>query len=229
MSARIVIRSTVAAAAAGLILLPGCSATPSPVSDRVSTVDGTTNSHAGAPGRVIATFNTEASLKEFYPDITDMLNSKRLVAVVTGTVIGTSYTYKEYVARTKLKVNVTKTIWGDAPKTIAVWEDGGYVPAKLVEQEIKEKYPELQGSATDSDVVDMTFEGARHAKVGDEVLLFLTKNPNANATGSYFTVSSVYGVLLKAGSNYERMTPASPNIQHLAAYQTIVDAAKKKA
>jgi hypothetical protein len=77
-----------------------------------------------------------------------------------------------------------------------VLEDGGVVPYSTVLPDLVAKFgatPTPQPEA--GGLVDFRSMGARHSEVGDEVVLFLGRNPNSGTPvdTEYFMVSGAHG------------------------------------
>ena len=104
--------------------------------------------------------------------------------------------YVSHFAYRILTVNVTETLRGQVGQQISVLEDGGVVPYSKVLPDLVAKFgatPTPQPKA--GGMVDFRSMGARHSEVGDEVVLFLGKNPNSGTPidAGYFIVSGSHG------------------------------------
>lgn len=185
--------------------------------------DSGTRSSSGANGstvvadsdagpNVVLTVTADALLRETYATVGELNKSSAVDAVAKGRVSATQDIFLEGVAYRLLTVDVAKTFKGTLPERIKVYEDGGYVKLKDM---LKEASAHLDASTytgrqIEEGVVDVVFMGARHSQVGDEVVLYLRKNPNASQGDSYQLVSSVQGrlTLNKKTAKYER--PSGP-------------------
>lgn len=161
------------------------------------------NVPAGAPGPVVATMNAEATLKDTFVNVDDMVSSKRVDTIVRGKVVAVTYESPDGLASTVLQVAVAETYAGNVGKTITVHEDGGYVKASDIIAESHEKDPTVKIDLDPNGFVDNRFEGADHLVIGDDVILFLMKDPNVGREGDFMEVGSVYGrfKLDKSGSH----------------------------
>lgn len=125
-----------------------------------------------------------------------------------GRVTATKPFYASHTAWTILTVQVERAYKGSPAKEILVYEDGGLVPLKdvLPDLEGKADTPEFTDEQIATGVVDMRMMGAAHSEPGQQVLLFLMDNPNAEFTGSYMIVSSMYGRFIsKRDGEWERL------------------------
>lgn len=171
---------------------------------------------ADLAGHVVMTVAEDAVLKQFYSTVDELNKSSYVDAIVEGTVSNVRYEYIDEVTYSILTVQVSQVFKGSVPQTITVWEDGGYV-------KLKDMLGEFKGHADTSTftedqldgTVDVRFFDAPHSNVGDEVILYLWKNPNKSEAGSYMMVSSVFGrfILDKQTGNFERPTEASMTIE----------------
>jgi hypothetical protein len=185
--------------AAGSILLCLMMAAGCSTSDTVSPPP--TPSQAGASptpgtGDIVMTLNSDGALREDYATIKELAGSKNLVAIVRGTVAATRDVYRSQSAYRILTVNVTETLRGQVGQRITVLEDGGVVPYSMVLPDLVAKFgatPTPQPKA--GGLVDFRSMGARHSEAGDEVVLFLGKNPNSGTPidTEYFILSGSHG------------------------------------
>jgi hypothetical protein len=145
----------------------------------------------------------------------DEMNESDLVdSIVKGIITDIDYVYLEgHVAQTILTVNVLESYKGNTSKEIKVYEDGGYVRLKDMLGEFKDKGMDLEKKLTkeqiENGLVEKKFSNAPHPKKGQQVILYLTKNPNKPPlmlAGSYMLLGSVYGkfTLDKNTGQYER-------------------------
>lgn len=147
-----------------------------------------------APGRVVGTLESSASLKNNARTLVELIGSRELEAVVIGKVATVAYEGDV----TRLEVAVGETLHGRVGSKVVVREDGGYLPAAQIATETREKFPDSGASAAPDEWVDVPFEGAEHLAPEDEVLLFLSKDPNPGREGEFQEVGSVYGRFDKA-------------------------------
>lgn len=148
------------------------------------------NPNPGAPERVVATSKTVATLKHPYATVAELARSTFTTLIVVGTVRAVEYSYPDRVSTTRFTVDITKTLKGTAAGRIVVNEDGGYVDARLIQAEIKEKFPDKTITAKPGEVVENRFEDAGHPVTGQEVLLFLHEDPNHDHAGEFGGVMS---------------------------------------
>jgi hypothetical protein len=146
-----------------------------------------------APGPVSATFGSTAALKHYFETIEELATAPEVDAIIIGKISNVSYESEEGLAKTIFTVQVSKALKGQPPSTVVVREDGGFLRASTVMAEIAQKYPELEQKVDPKSYVDVTFEGAMHPRVGDEVLLFLWPDPNPGHEGDFMEIGSVYG------------------------------------
>lgn len=177
------------------LLVAGCGGTT-----RSATAE-TSRGPGESPGRVVATIDSEALLKNNARTLAQLVASPELALVVRGFVQKVDYTREHGLEDTVMTVDVTRVLRGHASNTVVVHEDGGFVLARQLEAENVDKFPGSKPSGRPGDMVDIQFEGAAHPVVGDDVVLFLSRDPNAGREGQYQEVGSVYGrfVLGKAG------------------------------
>lgn len=158
---------------------------------------------------ILYTVNADAALKQMYPTIDELNNSNAADAIIKGTVSDVQNVYIGGVAYSVLTIDVLKSYKGNPAKTIKVYEDGGYV-------KIKDMLDELQGhidvnslsqEQIENGVVDVRFFNAPHSTPGQQVILYLVKNPNPLQKGSFQIVSSLYGrfTLDKSDGYYKRL------------------------
>lgn len=163
-----------------------------------------TNPHGGAPGRVVATMKLHASLKHPYATVAKLTKSSATASIVIGTVQAVDYEYAEGLAKTRVLVDVTKTLKGTAGGRIVVNEDGGYVDARTIQAENQAKFPDSPITASEGDVVDERFEGTEHPVIGQQVLLFVQNDPNKGHVGEYQGVMSALSRFTLAGGTFKR-------------------------
>lgn len=168
---------------------------------------------------VVYTVTADALLREDYATIAELNKSDVVDAVVKGRVTATEDVYAEGIANRVLTVEVGKRFKGSTTATVRVYEDGGYVKLKDMLPDIA---AHLDPSAFTDDqiengVVDVIFMGAPHSEVGDNVILYLKKNPNASQADSYQLVSAMHGrfILNSKSGDYERSAgiEAAPGFQ----------------
>ncbi|SHO51756.1 hypothetical protein [Anaerocolumna xylanovorans] len=157
---------------------------------------------------IISTVNSSASLKAFYYNIDEFVNSGNFDAVVKGKITDIQYQFIGSIARSILTVELSETYYGDIGNisSIIVYEDGGYAKYSDVMESIKphidiSKYSEEERS---NSIVDYCFMDAKHSQVGDEVVMFLTLNSPPLPEDSFYITSSVFGKYTLNGNIYER-------------------------
>ena len=138
---------------------------------------------------------SKASLKEDYATIRELAASKNLVAVVRGTISATRDVYLDRFAFRILTVDVTEGLRGQADAQISVLEEGGVVPYALAAKDIPAKDSDSHAPQSTKAFIDFRFLGARHSEPGDQVVLFLGRNPNTGTVieTTYNMISSVHG------------------------------------
>lgn len=158
------------------------------------------------PAPVVATLNSEPSLKNPVVEIADLVDNRQTELIVAGTVSSVAYRPAPDIPKTRFVVSVSQTYKGSSPQTVTVLEDGGYT--KVADLYV----PGKTGTQFGDDAnlpkdgwVDSRFASATHPDVGDKVVLFLYK---ATAGTEYWEVSSVFGRLTldDTGMNYVRPT-----------------------
>jgi hypothetical protein len=139
--------------------------------------------------------DSEASLKEDYATIRELAASKNLVAVVRGTISATRDVYLDRFAFRILTVDVIEGLRGQADARISVLEEGGVVPYALAAKDIPAKDSDSHAPQSTKAFIDFRFLGARHSEPGDQVVLFLGRNPNTGTVieTTYNMISSVHG------------------------------------
>lgn len=136
------------------------------------------------------------------PTVATMARAASVVAVVRGRIASITWEHDGTLARTAYRVNVTQTLKGEVPAEIVVREDGGYLEAAEVQRENQDKFPASRTPATG--FVDVTFEGASHPQVGEDVVLFLQHDPNVGRESGYVLVGSSFGRFVSSGDTYRR-------------------------
>jgi len=178
-----------------LVILTGCS-TPSSGSLRPQPQsDETTTAQLGDARDDVMVVDSEASLKEDYATIRELAASKNLVAVVRGTISATRDVYLDRFAFRILTVDVIEGLRGQADARISVLEEGGVVPYALAAKDIPAKDSDSHAPQSTKAFIDFRFLGARHSEPGDQVVLFLGRNPNTGTVieTTYNMISSVHG------------------------------------
>lgn len=153
---------------------------------------------------IVYTINTEASLKHMYKTIDEFNKSDAVDTIVKGNIVNVEYTYIGGCSYSILTVDVLNSYKGNNVKTIKVYEDGGYVKVKDMIDKLKGN--SLSQEQIDKGVIDIRFFNTPHSQVGQQVILYLTKNSSPLPTDSYRIISSVYGkfVLDSIDGKYKR-------------------------
>lgn len=154
---------------------------------------------------ILYTINSEASLKRMYSTIDEFNESDAVETIVKGVITNVEYTYQSNLAYTILTLDVQDTYKGESSNVIKVYEDGGYVKLKDMKDSFKDA--SFTQEQLDKGLVDVRFFNSPHSKVGEEVVLYLTKNSEPLPIDSYRIVSSLYGkfVLDKTDGKYKRI------------------------
>lgn len=183
---------------AAAALMAGCGSTSQPAASNKQ--GGETRSSAPAPivGRII----THAALKEPFPTVAKMATATSVVAVIQGHISSVTWEDQGSLAKTAYRVSVEHTLKGSAPKEVLVREDGGYLSAADVQRANVDKFSGSDAPATG--FVDVSFEGASHPRVGDNVVLFLEPDPNPGREDSYVLAGSSFDRFVLQGSRYTR-------------------------
>ncbi|MCM8709459.1 hypothetical protein M2651_00280 [Clostridium sp. SYSU_GA19001] len=158
---------------------------------------------------ILFTVTADASLKHIYSTVDEFNKSDAVDTIVKGTITNIEYVYVSGLAYSILTINVLQSYKGNCAKTIKVYEDGGYVKVKDKLDELKKHIDveKLTQEQIDNGVIDIKFFNAPHAKKGQQVILYLTKNIAPLPTDSYRIVSSLYGkfTLDKSDEMYKRI------------------------
>ena len=154
--------------------------------------------------KILYTVDTDAALKHMYLTIDEFNESSAVDAIVKGTISDVEYVYISNCAYSILTVDVSTSYKGNNSGVIKVYEDGGLV--KLKDMVDSRKDNSLTADQLNNGVVDVKFFKTPHSKVGQEVMLYLTKNSTPLPTDSYRIISSLYGrfTLDKADGKYKR-------------------------
>ena len=150
--------------------------------------------------------NSEAELKNLYYNIDEFIDSDSSDAVVKGNIAEIEYVYIDGCAYSKLTVDVEEVYQGEVQETITVYEDGGYTRLSDEKAQIEEYADLSQYTEEEMDnlLIDHTFMGAEHSKVGDTVILFLKSNKGSILGDSYRINCSVFGRYTLSNDNYIR-------------------------
>lgn len=150
--------------------------------------------------------NSEAPLKNLYYNIDEFIDSDSSDAVVKGNIAEIEYVYIDGCAYSKLTVDVEEVYQGEVQETITVYEDGGYTRLSDEKAQIEEHVDLSQYTEEEMDnlLIDHTFMGAEHSKVGDTVILFLKSNKGSILGDSYRINCSVFGRYTLSNDNYIR-------------------------
>lgn len=160
---------------------------------------------AGPRARVVSTITIDADLKHPFATISELARSPVTTSIVVGTVRTVDYEYADGLTNTHLTVDVTRTLKGTARGRIVVNEDGGYADVRTMQAENQSKFPNSPITGKPGDVVDERFGGAEHPIVGQEVLLFLTQDPNKRHVGEFQGVMSAVSRFTSTdGSHFQR-------------------------
>ncbi len=187
----------VAGVLVSLVVLTGCSTpnsdSPSPQPQRDEPTEAA--QIVGDANDIVMVVDGEPSLKEDYATIRELAASKNLVVVVRGMISATRDVYLERFAFRILTVNVTEGLHGQAEAQITVLEEGGVVPSALAAKDIPPKDFDPHTPRSTAGNIDFRFMGARHSEPGDEVILFLGRNPNTGTIieTTYNMIKSVHG------------------------------------
>lgn len=150
--------------------------------------------------------NSEAALKNLYYNIDEFIDSDSSDAVVKGNIAEIEYVYIDGCAYSKLTVDVEEAYKGEVQETITVYEDGGYTRLSDEKEQV-EAHADLS-QYTEEEMgnllIDHTFMGAEHSKVGDTVILFLKSNEGSILSDSYRINCSVFGRYTLNNDNYIR-------------------------
>lgn len=162
---------------------------------------------------IVFTVNSNASLKHMFKTIDELKNSNSVDTIVKGEISSIEYVYLDHVAYSILTIDVIKSYKGNPAKTIKVYEDGGYVKLKDMLDDLKPHIEDnsLTAEQIENGVVDSKFLNAPHSMLGQQVIVFLTRNNEPIRPDSYRITSSVYGkfTLDKTDGQYKRL-PLDP-------------------
>lgn len=205
---------TIRVAAVAALLVPaafGCASgadTMDPGATTTSAGTAVSTTLTGSGGRVVYEADSSAMLKDYYMTIDELSTAGNVDAIVKGKVLSTQDVFEDNCPLRILTVKVQKAYKGDPEDQITVYENGALVPLKEVLPLLEGHYDPASLSQEDIEhgLVDYRFEGAEHSEAGDQVILYLCKNPNPSQAGSYQIVMSVYGrfKLDKGGNKYVR-------------------------
>ena len=145
---------------------------------------------------VVQTAWSTADFIHIYHNLDELIASDLTELIIKGRVLS----YKDVflhgqTAFRVLEVEVQKSFKGESARKITVYDEGGIIPLKdalpLVGAHIDSST--LSEQQLENTAFDFRAEGAEHLKVGDNVVMFLCRNPNKVPEDlSYMMVMSVY-------------------------------------
>lgn len=150
--------------------------------------------------------NSEAALKNLYYSIDEFIESDSSDAVIKGNIVEIEYVYIDGCAYSKLTVDVENVYKGEVEETITVYEDGGYTRLSDEKEQLEAHADLSQYTEAEMNnlLIDHTFMGAEHSKIGDIVILFLKSNEGTVLSNSYRINCSVFGRYTLSNENYIR-------------------------
>lgn len=169
--------------------------------------------------------NSEAALKNLYYNIDEFIDSDSSDAVVKGNITEIEYVYIDGCAYSKLTVDVEEAYKGEVQEIITVYEDGGYTRLSDEKEQIEAHADLSQYTEEEMDnlLINHTFMGAEHSKVGDVVILFLKSNEGSILGDSYRINCSVFGRYTLSQDTYVRpeFLVQNDNPEGIAAYSNM--------
>lgn len=171
---------------AAIALTAGCGSTTTKTDDP-----------PGTTAHIVAVASTDAALGQFPRTVSGLIVSKDVVAVVVGRITAVRYEFPEQLApMTAITVSVARAR-GTSATEVTAWEPGGIIPLTAHSADDRARLSGGNGfTASDpSAMIDYRPVGdAAHPQVGDQVLLFLTANPNeGSVAGGYLVAGAAYG------------------------------------
>jgi hypothetical protein len=156
--------------------------------------------------QIFTAANSTAELKNLYYNIDEFIDSDSSDAVVKGNITEIEYVYIDGCAYSKLTVDVVKAYKGEVQETITVYDDGGYTRLSDEKEQIEAYFDLSQYTEEEMDnlLINHTFMGAEHSKVGDVVILFLKSNEGSIWGDSYRINCSVFGRYTLSQDKYVR-------------------------
>jgi hypothetical protein len=161
-----------------------------------TTVDETTTTTSKEPTTVM-TARLSAAFTHIYRNLDELIASDHTELIIKGRVLSYKDVFRHgQNAWRVLEVEVQKSFKGESASKITVYDEGGIIPLKdalpLVGAHIDSST--LSEQQLENTVIDFRYEGAEHLKVGDNVVMFLCRNPNKVPEDlSYLVVMSAYG------------------------------------
>ncbi|MFE2291452.1 hypothetical protein [Streptomyces sp. NPDC059452] len=167
---------------------------------------GATTDSSDAPDHKIL---IDAALVSSYsaPSLAAFVSEAGATNVISGTVTASRslVTGPANTVETILTISVERQRDADAPTTVEVREQGGVVPVAQVRSDFEEK---LGRELTDEELterVDYQFNGAEHARVGDQVLVVVADDASVREEGAYLGLARLVredepGALSKSSS-----------------------------
>lgn len=152
----------------------------------------------------------DASLVVLHRTLNEYYKDDRVNAIVEGKISNIEYTTVSDLIYTVVTVDVLREIKGETENKIFVYEDGGFAKFKDVIDVFRGHVDmsKLTAEQIENGLVEDKMFGAPHSETGQQVVLFLVKNPNigSDPTRTYRVVSSVYGKLIldKQKGAYQR-------------------------
>lgn len=156
-------------------------------------------------GQVVATVGMGATLASPPAEAAELFSDRSVDLIVEGRVSRIEYRYvDDAVGSTGLTIAVDRAR-GDAPTELTSWELGGLIPvSELPEVQRAKMFGERE--VADDALIDFAPAfGAKHAKVGERVVLFLQRVDTGPTAGDYNALSDTMGrFVLNADGVYER-------------------------
>ena len=164
-----------------------------------ATVDETSTTTLKEPTVVQTVFWGEVDFTHIYRNLDELIASDLTELIIQGRVVGYRdvLLYDESAFRV-LEVEVQQSFKGKSASKVYVYDEGGIIPLKdalsVVGVGAHINLSALSEQQLVDSVVDFRPQAGEHLKVGDNVVMFLCRNPNkVPEEVSYMSVMSAYG------------------------------------
>lgn len=144
---------------------------------------------------LVETVVAEAALVTPYATIEEMATAPETAVVIQGEVISTEDFCLEGNAYRRVTIRPAATFKAKTSGNVTVVEYGGVVPTTCLSADLDGKFGE-KFVPTPGEYVEYRLEGQEHTEVGDEVLAFLTGEPDAVLGGTNALVRGPQGLFV---------------------------------